>query len=158
MDGAQARRTDSVTVSSEEQRPPSSYFSSLNYTAKKRYLEKLKKGSFSVEDPFSIDDGQWLEDLSQWPELEFGDIYSYLIDTKATYTKEKLRAYKSLDAYNYFFNGHVRTVYHLSRSSHDILKAKVNPSQRSADKNHEAWILVEHNGTVITGHCTCMAG
>ena len=77
MDGAQAG-TDSVTVSFEEQRPVSNYFSSLNYTAKKRYLEKLKKGSFSVEDPFSIDDGQWSEDLSQWPELEFGDIYSYL--------------------------------------------------------------------------------
>ena len=154
MDGAQAR-TDSVTVSSEEQRPPSSYFSSLNYTIKKRYL---KKGSFSVEYPFSIDDSQWSEDLSQWPKLEFGDIYSYLIDTKATYTKEKLRAYNSLDAYNYLFNGHMRTVYHLSHSGHDILKAKVNLSQRSADKNHEAWILVEHNGTVITGHCTCMAG
>lgn len=144
--------------SSKEQQPTSSYLSSLNYTAKKRYLEKLKKGGFNLEDPFSIQDEKWSEDLSQWPELEFGDIYGYLIDTKGTYTKEKLRAYKSLDAYNYFFNGYVRTVYHISHAGHDILKAKVNPSQRSADENHEAWILLEHNGTVITGHCTCMAG
>ena len=77
MDGAQAG-TDSVTVSSEEQRPASNYFSLLNYTAKKRYLEKLKKGNFSVENLFSIDNSQWSQDLSQWPELEFGDIYSYL--------------------------------------------------------------------------------
>lgn len=109
-------------VSSEEER--SSYFSSLNYTAKKRYLEKLKEGGFILEDPFSIQDDQWTEDLSQWPELEYGDIYGYLIDTKGIYTKETLRAYKSLDAYNYFFNGYVRTVYHLSRAGHDILRQK----------------------------------
>ena len=72
-------------VSSEEQQLASSYFSSLNYTAKKHYLEKLKKGGCILEDPFSIDNGQWSEDLSQWPELEFGDIYEYLIDTKGTY-------------------------------------------------------------------------
>ena len=48
---------------------------------------------------------QWSEDLAQWPELEFGDIYSYLIDTKGAYTKEKLKVYKSLDTYNYFLMG-----------------------------------------------------
>ena len=54
-------------VSSEEQYPTSSYFSSLNYIAKKSYLEKLKKGGLNLEDPFSIADDQWSEDLSQWP-------------------------------------------------------------------------------------------
>ena len=145
-------------VSSEEQYPTSSYFSSLNYIAKKSYLEKLKKGGLNLEDPFSIADDQWSEDLSQWPELEFGDIYGYLIDTEGTYTKDKLKAYKSLDAYNYYFNGYVRTVHHLSRAGHSVLKAKVNPSQRTADNNHEAWALLKHSGTVITGHCTCLAG
>ena len=145
-------------VSSEVKQPTSSYFSSLNYNAKKRYLEKLKKDGFNLEDPFSIKDDQWSEDLSQWPELEFGDIYGYLIDTEGTHTKEKLKAYKSLDAYNYYFNGYIRTVYHLSCAGHSILKAKVNPSQRTADNKHEAWVLLEWSGTVITGHCMCMAG
>jgi len=49
-------------------------------------------------------------------------------------------------------------VYHLSRAGYDVLKAKVNPSQKSADRSHEAWILLEHNGKVITGNCTYMAG
>jgi len=96
-----------MVVSSEEQQLASSYFSSLNHTTKKCNLEKLKIGGFnhrfyfnpSLKDPFSTEDGQWSENLSQWPELEFGDIYGYLIDTEGIYTKEKLRTYKSLDAY-----------------------------------------------------------
>lgn len=136
----------------------SQYFCTLNYTAKKHYLEKLKKGGFPLEDPFAIEDEQWSEDLTKWPEVEHGDIHNYLIETKGIYTQEKLKAYKSLDAFNYYINGYVRTVYHLSRGGHSVLKAKVNPSQKTADKTHEAWVLVEKIGTVLTGHCTCMAG
>lgn len=51
-----------------------------------------------------------MDDMTQWPDLQYGDVYSYLIETKGPYTKEKLRACKSLDAFNYFICGHVRTV------------------------------------------------
>ena len=34
-----------------------------------------------------------------------------------------------------------------------LLKAKVNP-----DKPHEAWVNTQNDGTVVNGHCTCMAG
>ena len=53
----------------------------------------------------------WLNPVARtwiWPELEFGDIYN-LIETKGVYTKEKLKAYKSLEAYNYYHNGYVQT-------------------------------------------------
>ena len=86
----------------------SSYFASLTYTAQKRYVEKLKE--FFLEDPFAIADDRWSEDLSKWPDVEFDDVYTYLIDTKGVYTEESLKAYKSLEAYNYYENGHVRTV------------------------------------------------
>ena len=120
-------------------------------------MEKLKR--FHLEDPFAIADERWSEDLSKWPDVEFGNVYTYLIDTKEVYTEESLAAYKSLEAYNYYENGHVRTVYHLSTSNHyNVLKAKVNPSQNSPDSHHEAWVVCEDNGTVKTGHCTCMAG
>ena len=133
------------------------YFDSITYTAQKRYVEKLEQ--FSLEDPFAITDEEWSEDLSKWPEVEFGNVYTYLINTKGVYTEESLAAYKSLDAYNYFENGHVRTVYHLLTSSHyNILKAKVNPSQNSPDSCHEAWVICEDDGRIRAGHCTCMAG
>ena len=50
--------------------------------------------------------------------------------------KQNLRAYKSLEVYNYFYNGYVRTVwYHcISSSTVCILKAIVNSNQKSATK------------------------
>ena len=39
------------------------------------------------------------------------------------------------------------------------MKAKVKPSQRLTSEPHQAWVaIVKSTGTVITGHCTCMAG
>ena len=93
-----------------------------------------------------------------------GDLYTYLIETKGPFTKESLKAYKSLEAFNYFHSGYVHTV-HLYESSptskYVILKAKVNPSQKCADDAHihEAWVMIHKDtGSVRTGHCTCMAG
>ena len=48
----------------------------------------------------------------------------------------QLKAYKSLQAFNYFHSGYVHTVhfYEISPTSkYAILKAKVNPSQKSPD-------------------------
>ena len=39
-----------------------------------------------------------------------------------------------------------------------VLKAFINPSQSAPDKAHEVWVITKVDGTVITGHCTCMAG
>ena len=78
------------------------------------------------------------------PNLELGDLYTYLTDTKGSFTKYKLKAYRLLQAYNYFHNGYVRRVYYCATSSNRlaILKACVNPSQKTADQNHEAGVVL----------------
>ena len=135
------------------------YFNQLSYIAQKRYLTKLNIDGCIIEDPYSIEESLWSEDMTKWPDLQFGDIYTYLINTKGCYTKESLKAYKSLEAYNYFYNGYVRTVYFHSSGKFGIHKAKVNPSQKAADSYHEPWvILCLETSSVITAHCTCMAG
>ena len=88
----------------------SQYFYSLDYTVRKRYLEKLKVNGETLPDPYGITEDLWLDDVTKWPSVEFGDLYTYLIDTKGPFTKEKLKAYKSLEAYSYFHDGYVRTV------------------------------------------------
>ena len=72
-------------------------------------LQKLRIGGIGLPDPFGIDEGLWSEYVKRWPTMEFGDLYSYLVNTEGTYRQESLKAYKSLvEAYNYFFNGYVR--------------------------------------------------
>ena len=55
------------------------------------------------------------------------DLYTYLIDTSGQYAIESLKAYKSLEAYNYFYNGYSR------HEQYACLKAFVNPSQKAPD-------------------------
>lgn len=141
--------------------PTSDYFNSLDYEAQKRYIAKLTVCEEDLPDLYGIPDGMRLDDTTKWPSLEFGDLYMYLIESKGSYMKENLRAYKSLEAYNYFYNGYVRTVYYygVSSSKFCILKAKVNPSQKAAESPHEAWVvLCKENAMVRTAHCKSMAG
>ena len=140
----------------------SEYQSMLHYEAKKRYKEKLSTESEILPDPYSLFEEEWIDDITKWPIIEFGDIYNYLINSTGRYTKDSLKAYKSLEAYNYFVSGHVRTVYFREsseQSKYAILMAKVNPSQKSAANPHEAWVITcKEDGQVMSGHCTCMAG
>ena len=55
----------------------SEYFKNLSKTAKRRYEEEIKDiGVENVEkgDPFLIS-SEWADDVSKWPEVEFGQIY-----------------------------------------------------------------------------------
>ena len=56
----------------------------------------------------------------------------------------------------------MRTVFSFGFGHHGkslvMLKAKVNPSQRSPDDAHEPWIIAKFEGDIVCAHCTCMAG
>ena len=49
---------------------------------------KLKVDGSELKDLYSIAESQWKEDMKEWPEIHYGDLYKYLIDTKGIYTKE----------------------------------------------------------------------
>ena len=82
------------------------YVNGLPRVEKERYEDKIrgfsKKKYEACLDPYQKADNEWRDDISMWPPVEFGDIYGYLIDRPGEYTKEKLKAYKSLEAYNYY--------------------------------------------------------
>ena len=82
----------------------SEYFKNLSKTTKRRYEEKIKDiGVENVEkgDPFLIS-SEWVDDFSKWPEVEFGQIYVYVIDLPGPYTRETMKAYSSFEAYQQF--------------------------------------------------------
>ena len=131
----------------------------LNYEAKKRYKEKLTLKSERIPDPYAVPQEEWVDDVTKWPTVLYGDVYNY-IESKGRYTQQSLRAFKSLEAFDYFVSGHVRTVFcHEPSSHHCILMAEVNPSQKSPSDTHKAWVIIQkQDGQVMTGHCTCKAG
>ncbi|XP_078685565.1 uncharacterized protein LOC144918571 [Branchiostoma floridae x Branchiostoma belcheri] len=90
----------------------------------------------------------------------------YLISHPSLYTGEAMKAYKSLDAYKYFTSGKVRDVYvwrqvntKAGGSKHVyVIRSKVNHSMAIRDKPLSVWVGIQEDGSVITGHCDCMAG
>ena len=83
------------------------YANTLPAAEKRRYLLKLEvlynsKDPDIAIDPYQIDNGKWKDDITLWPPVEFGEIYTYLIDTPGPFTREKMKAYKSLEAFNYY--------------------------------------------------------
>ena len=131
-------RKSSKTVKEKEKK--STYFQSLNDEKKEKYSKKLQLlDLIACPSDSLIPDDEWKHKVTLWPPLEYGDVYNYLTDTPKTFTKEKLKAYKSFEAYNYYRSGHVQTVYYHSINSNlCILKRKVNTSQRSPSLAHEA--------------------
>ena len=55
----------------------------------------------------------WKNEVSLLPDISQSDIYNYLINhPSGVFTNESLKAYKYLDAYNYFVSDHVQEIYY----------------------------------------------
>lgn len=107
----------------------------------------------------------------KWLPIEFGQIYTYLSDSPGIFIKEKLRVYKSLDAYDYYIRfvcnyliDSLFTVVWQAIFVHTgtdclcvLVKAKVKPSQQLTENPPEAWVGINAKGSIIAGHCTCIA-
>ncbi|GFV88653.1 hypothetical protein TNCV_1593731 [Trichonephila clavipes] len=85
----------------------SGYYMELDETAKARYDEKLSCNGNKLPDPFdqSTMEHVFVYNKKLWPPITFGDIYMYLVEKEYTYTREKMRNHKSLDAFNYVLSG-----------------------------------------------------
>ena len=139
----------------------SEYSKSLDPAAIARYVVKLQLlGLAEADDPFAPWNGiKFVDNMKLWPRVEYPHIFCYFMDRPGVYTRAQLMQWKSLDAYNYFQSGHVCAVEIWPvDNTNCILRAFVNPSQRSSDKAHHSWVAVKSDGQIITAHCTCMAG
>ena len=139
--------------------PKKRYIETLPPVASERYRKKLDLVGLR-KCPYELADQEWEDDVTKWPGVEFPDIVLYLIGTPGEYTRKKLKAYKSLDAYNYFTSGWVGTCFiHEVNREFSVLKTTVKPSQSLSNPPHKAWVAVKRkDGSICTAHCTCMAG
>ena len=91
----------------------SKYYSELEGEAKSRYEQKVRM--IGLVDPyFLLENSPSSSSLSvewyEWPDIAYVDIYNFLINTTSYCTHEQLKAYKSLDGYNFFVNGWVTNI------------------------------------------------
>lgn len=85
----------------------SEYCTSLDATMKERYVEKVEKIGF---DPYAVKPSMFKkvqENPSMLPFIEYPDIVNYLVLQTSWISKMQMKAYKSLEAYNYFVSGWV---------------------------------------------------
>ena len=69
-----------------------------------------------------------------------------------------IRPNKSLQAYNYLISGFVQDLGHTVISGKSVFLAKIKYSQRMNETPLLPWLIAETDGSVISAHCTCMAG
>ncbi|KAG0439564.1 hypothetical protein HPB47_016600, partial [Ixodes persulcatus] len=98
-------------------------FRKLEEPARNRYREKLTIAGEELPDPLDADvrKNVFSTDARQWPRLEIGDIYVYLVEGICFYTREQFKSYKLEDGYNLFLSGKASRV-----ASIDFIK----PSKR----------------------------
>ena len=67
----------------------SGYYEELENEAKVRYCEKLDRIGKEADDPYTLE----LQDISespQMPDIQYPDVYNYLINTTSFYTSDEL--------------------------------------------------------------------
>ncbi|WAR31610.1 ING4-like protein [Mya arenaria] len=131
------------------------YKDSLDSVAKKRYEQKIT--IVGGVDPYATD-LVWSKDVACLPSVTHIDIVHYLLFTPSPYTKEDLKAWKSLDAVNQLCSGWVQERSSYKTNNHVIVTAKVLHSQRLREKPLRPWVIVKPDGVVEGAHCNCMAG
>lgn len=62
----------------------SNYVISMLEEAQRQYVEMLVvegigRAYILLRDPYNIDAKLWLNDVTRWPDVQFGDIYTFLI-------------------------------------------------------------------------------
>lgn len=105
----------------------SNHARSLTGDVKRRYLDKIEV--LGPRDPyFLMKDSStvWTTDSEILPPIAYPDIFNYLVLTKSFYTLEQFKAYKSLDAYNFFVSGWVFNAKWLALNDYILAVAEVS--------------------------------
>ena len=119
------------------------YYYELDSNVKIRYQEKLSRLRENIDDPYTFDSDSFLDNM---PEIEYPDIYNFLINTPSPVTKEELKAYKSLEGYKYLVAGWVGNISVHPTSAGGEKVARVRHSQNVSASPLRPWVAAEKGG------------
>ena len=112
-----------------EKMKKSKHFEGLSEEDRVHYASKLTLSTREkLLNPFILTKDQWTSDITL-PNIGWRDVTEYLINTPSIFTNETMKAYKSLEAYDYFVGGHVQDCFYhpLSKESKFCyIKSKVS--------------------------------
>ena len=83
---------------------------------------------------------------------------NYFLYTTSFVTEDEVKNYKGLDSYRYFVAGWVQKMDWKVYNDVVLIRDRVKHSYRVSQPPLQPWVIVQKNGTVVCGHCTCMAG
>ena len=156
QDGTKLDLAARALVAYEKNEPVRKDIKSLEDELKDTYNKLLRDDD--IQDPNSISNEDWIDDVSLWPRIDLGKVFSYIINKKAFET-EYIGQYKAKKAYSYFMSGFVHEIVAYCPSQDKIiLKGNVTPSQKIREKPRNVWVLCSKSGEVICANCTCTAG
>ena len=97
-----------VSVNIEDTVTESPYCMELEPVSRHRYKELIDR--YVGRDPYLMKMSEFSVDLKDLPTVEAVDITNYLVLQTSHYTKQQMKAYKSMEAYNFFVSGWVHNL------------------------------------------------
>ena len=86
----------------------SDYFYTLEANVRSRYIEKTK--FCDGIDPYRLKKSDFSYNHDDFPLITFPDISNYLVLSTSFYTTQQMKAFKSMEDYNFFVSGWVKDV------------------------------------------------
>ena len=119
------------------------------------YDTRLKEEN--IDDPRSFKDEVWSSDVKNWPKVDLGQIFSFVLSRKEQ-DMDFVGHYKTQKAYSYYQSGFVDTIYFTSLNGTKIVKSRVSPSQSIRNEAHDVWIALNKRPEIVVSWCSCIAG
>ncbi|CAC5370027.1 unnamed protein product [Mytilus coruscus] len=122
---------------------------------KTEYDNRLQEAN--IDDPRSLKDDDWSSDVKEWPKIDLGKIYSFILSKKEQ-DMDFIGHYKTQKAYSYYQSGIVDTVFCATLNGSQIIKSHVTPSQSVRNEPHDVWLTVNNENEIQVSWCSCIAG
>lgn len=133
--------------------------------AEKRDVSARKDETFSV--PYDCTytdllyfcgDSTWTKDLRYLPEVNFHQLYEYLVVRTKKYGDKVMKGtvFKKERSYNFFKEGHVTDIQVCQNGNTSLVKARVVASMKSI--KYKAIVVCSGQGDVMYAACECPAG